>query len=345
MEPGIVLAWLLGGCQPPTDPPPASVVDRLQCARCHPAVPSATAVPRERSCKGCHDAIHAGAFDTTHRAEAVARWKQRVVHFRDVPPLDGVARFQRDWVIDFVRQPVDLRPGLSEGMVPVPLSDADAVVLATDLGLQQRDEALPDGDMARGLALIAGPRCAGCHTVGPGPDLRFTRDRLAPSVARAWLTDPRSVWPNATMPPPGLTDPERQDVLAALYRGPVVAPTPRPMPTSVPPPTDPVDWAEVEQRVFHHVCWHCHSDPAGNDGDGGPGNTGGFGYAGAGVELGTRAGVCATAPGAVVAAMVERHAELAGLDDPARLGMPLGLPPIAMADIARVEAFLARGCP
>jgi cytochrome c2 len=340
---------------------PDTVVDELQCARCHGEVPGARALARERSCSGCHHALHDGAFDHSHRPEAVARWKERVVHYLSVPSLRSVQRLQRDWVLSFVQRPVDVRPGLEEQMVPVPLSPERADELAMALGLQQRVEPLPEGDVARGLALLQ--PCQGCHAYsgvwdgappGLAPDLRWTRERLAPSVADAWLVDPRAVAPEASMPAPGLAPDARRDVLAALYRAPLVEPPPTEPAelAAVPAHPAPVSWEEAEQRVFRRICWHCHSDPAGNAGDGGPGNTGGFGYPGAGAQLGTRAGLLAGSRSGPLCGtsrleqvLLERQREVAGQDDPAILGMPLGLPPLPPEEIALVRAYAAQGCP
>jgi hypothetical protein len=332
---------------------PDTLVDTLQCARCHDQVPGAKGLARERSCSACHHALHDGAFDHTHRPEAVARWKQRVVHYLQVPSLGSVQRLQRDWVLSFVQHPVDVRPGLEEQMVPVPLSPEQQDELARVLGLQQRQEPLPEGDVARGLQLME--PCRACHayrgvwdTVGSGlaPDLRWTRERLAPSVTDVWL-----VAPSPPMPPPGLDEAERRDVLAALYGAPLQEPAPAAVP-ALPAHPGPVTWDQAQQQVFRRICWHCHSDPAGNGGDGGPGNTGGLGYPGAGAELGTREGLLAGGRSGplcgtdrLVQVLVERQREVAGLDDPAVLGMPLGLPPLPPEEIALVGAYAAQGCP
>jgi mono/diheme cytochrome c family protein len=340
----MILTWL--ACT-------GSVVDELQCARCHGEVPGAKALAREQSCTGCHHALHEGAFDHTHRPEAVAQWKQKVVHYLTVPSLGSVQRLQRDWVLSFVQHPVDVRPGLEEQMVPIPLSPEQQSELVQVLGLQQRLEPVPEGDVQRGLQLMA--PCQGCHAYrgvweavpsGMAPDLRWTRERLAPSVTDAWL-----VAPEPPMPVPDLDEAERRDVLAALYRAPLRELVPAQVP-ALPPHPDPVSWEEAQRRVFRRMCWHCHSDPAGNGGDGGPGNTGGFGHPGARAELGTREGLLAGSRSGplcgtslLVQVLVERQREVAGLDDPQLLGMPLGLPPLPPEEIALVSAYAAQGCP
>ena len=40
----------------------------------------------------------------------------------------------------------------------------------------------------------------------------------------------------------------------------------------------PVAFEEVSERVLRKVCWHSHAQPDYARGDGGPGNSGGFGW-------------------------------------------------------------------
>ena len=52
-----------------------------------------------------------------------------------------------------------------------------------------------------------------------------------------------------------------------------------------------VTWDEVYEEVLGFVCVHCHMAPESNNGDGGPGNDGGLGFAGVKLDLETYAGV------------------------------------------------------
>ncbi len=54
-----------------------------------------------------------------------------------------------------------------------------------------------------------------------------------------------------------------------------------------------VTYAEVDRRVFRVTCRHCHSEPDYALGDGGPGNTGGFGFKPRGLNLATYEGIAA----------------------------------------------------
>src|SRR5438093_1396154 len=51
------------------------------------------------------------------------------------------------------------------------------------------------------------------------------------------------------------------------------------------PAASPVSWQEVDDRVFGKICVHCHQDPTREAGDGGPGYSGGFGYAAAELDF------------------------------------------------------------
>lgn len=367
-----MIAALLVACTSAPSKPLAAgpvvpdVVARLECARCHDAPGKLADEPRERDCTGCHQAIFEGAFDKTHKAEAVARWKRRVHSLRYVPSLTGTARLQADWLDAFLQQPHDVRPGLPAMMPRLPMSDDERAALLVWLDAAPPDAA-PEtrGDPDAGLALLSARGCGACHTYSGtsafdtpppmgitgvlAPDLRHTRARMAPSAILSWLEDPAAVKPDTLMPTPALSEAERLDVMAALTRTPLDAPVAWEVPEPLPLLERPVTYAEVEEAVFHHVCWHCHSDPDGNGGDGGPGNTGGFGYAGAGLDLGSRDAILAGgategSPPLLVEAMVRRHRELAGQPGE-RPGMPLGLPPMSPEKIQLVASWIDQGCP
>ena len=118
-----------------------------------------------------------------------------------------------------------------------------------------------------------------------------------------------------------------------------------------------VGFLEVYEKVFARVCQHCHSTPSNeNQGDGGPGRSGGFGYDGVGLDLsnymnvlagrvdakGQRISVLEGDPPPIVAAMLRRHQEIAGQSTTSP-GMPLGLEPIDPVSIQLVETWIAQG--
>jgi hypothetical protein len=122
-------------------------------------------------------------------------------------------------------------------------------------------------------------------------------------------------------------------------------------------------WDEVKHRVFRKTCWHCHADPDYAIGEGGPGNTGGFGFPGRHINLAehesvlagyvdehaTRKSLFVAQPpheeGRLLQALLARHAEEAGTPLPGVRGMPLGLPALPAADIQLVESWIAQGRP
>lgn len=175
----------------------------------------------------------------------------------------------------------------------------------------------------------------------------------------AWLRDPAALKPDTLMPKPALQEAERQDVAAFLLEAPLGPPPPVTTPARLPLLERRVAYEEVEKRVFKRVCWHCHSDPEPVGGDGGPGNTGGFGFAGVGLDLGSHAAVVrggrdaagrldVLAPDAsglprIVSVMLARHVEAQGGEVPGVRGMPLGLRPMALEDIQLVETWIAQG--
>jgi hypothetical protein len=117
----------------------------------------------------------------------------------------------------------------------------------------------------------------------------------------------------------------------------------------------------VSEKILRGSCWHCHSDPDYAFGDGGPGNTGGFGFAGKGVQLATYDGVLSgyvdaegerqslleTASGksVLVESLLARREEEAGRPRDDVLGMPLGLPALSAERIQLVESWVAQGAP
>jgi mono/diheme cytochrome c family protein len=100
--------------------------------------------------------------------------------------------------------------------------------------------------VAEGGALFVGRGCTACHTFGgqhtaavlpAAPDLAFARERLSPDMAVAWILDPKSVAPTATMPTMGLSEAEAlavRDYLWLTEPGGAAPPDPLPLP----PPLD-----------------------------------------------------------------------------------------------------------
>jgi hypothetical protein len=249
----------------------------------------------------------------------------------------------------------------------------------------------PVGDTERGRKLLEEKGCGTCHRmsgVAPlraspipvklddarlvkavrlAPDLAASRERLLPGYFERWLERPSAVDPDALMPDISLTKREVRDIAAYVLTAPLGSEPPaiaEPKPFQrLPLLTRPVLFAEVKDRVLRRTCWHCHSDPDYAIGDGGPGNTGGFGFRGKGINLAEHESVLSgyvAADGArkslfapeapanenlLVGALLARHAEEAGKPVAGVRGMPLGLPALPAEDIQLVESWIAQGRP
>jgi hypothetical protein len=167
---------------------------------------------------------------------------------------------------------------------------------------------------------------------------------MNPATVVAWLQDPKAIKSDALMPRLEIPEAEARDLMTFLFETPLPAPSAPVAPEPAPLLDRRVTYEEVETRVFKKVCWHCHSDPEPVGGDGGPGNTGGFGFAGKGLDFGSHAAVVRGGGlPRVVAVLRARHVEVAGGEVPGVRGMPLGLTPIALDDIRLVETWIAQG--
>ncbi|WP_437723054.1 c-type cytochrome [Sorangium sp. So ce861] len=366
------------------------LVAELQCNRCHDGTGQAPA-PRDAHCVQCHQDIAAGRFQAP--AAAMKRWNENLVQLRDVPSLAAAGdRLRRDWIRGFLLAPRDLRPRLHATMPRLAIGPEQASDIAAYLTRDRRErprEALrePPGDAsaARGRELYEAKGCGACHAftgaagltaVAPvrameketraaialAPDLRHARDRMEPADLAAWVLDPGAIKPGTPMPQVPMSPAEARDIAAFLATAPLSPPAPANAPERLPLLSRRVTYAEVDRRVFRVTCRHCHSEPDYALGDGGPGNTGGFGFKPRGLNLATYEGIAAGyvddrgerrsvfargpdgAP-RLVAALVARQAEEAGRADPAVRGMPLGLPALGPEEIQLVESWISQGRP
>ena len=80
------------------------------------------------------------------------------------------------------------------------------------------------------------------------------------------------------MPDFALTTDEARDIAAYVLTTPLAPPPPHVVPARLPLLDRKVGFDEVSAKVFRRTCWHCHGEPDYAAGDGGPGNTGGFGF-------------------------------------------------------------------
>lgn len=365
-----------------------ALAERYQCNRCHEA-PSLAEPTQKQRCFGCHDDLMTGRLEAP--SEVLDSFVPHIADLRRAPSLEGAGRLLRpEWLVAFLQAPHDLRPSMVATMPRLAIGQREAIDLAAWLSGGARDEPSRDtsaGDVERGRQAYLARGCASCHAFGGAgvpepavlprgaarrehdapaielaPDLRHARVRLRPDRVAAWIREPASIRPATLMPTLGVTDAEAADLAAFVLGAPLAEPEPAPPRPRLPLLERPVGFAEVEQRVFRRSCWHCHSQPAYGAGDGGPGNTGGFGFAGKRIDLssyeaisggyvgddGQRASLFARAPAGeaplLVAAMLARTEELEGLAGPVR-GMPLGLPPLEPEQIQLVESWIAQGRP
>jgi cytochrome c2 len=364
-----------------------ALVAQFECNRCHEG--TGLAAPRlDRDCVGCHEQIATDKFDAP--AHKLARWKPHIMAYRDVPSLTGMGeRLRPDWVMSYLLEPQDLRPSLLPNMPRLPLEAEQARDIATYLtatATASTSTAKLDLQVTAGAEQVSSGRrlfetrgCLGCHAlaergrpvqkvertpraVALAPDLRFARARFEPSVLASWLLNPSKLKPDTAMPNLGLAPQEASDLAAFL-----VYSTLEPLPLKVPSSRLPllsrrVGFEEVNQRVFSVTCRHCHTNPDLAGGDGGPGNTGGFGFAARKIDFSSYQGIqsggvdrhgnrvslfapISDGTPRLVAALLARAREEAGHVSSEVRGMPLGLPALDAEQIQLVESWVEQGRP
>ncbi len=360
---------------------------QFECNRCHAGTGHQPMV-RTKHCVTCHDDISKGRFPAP--ASELSRWQKTVDPYTVVPSLTAMGkRFSADWVARFLLDPVDLRPHLEPSMPRLKLTQQQASDLAAYLVQGETAAAHGDGadggDPAKGRELMEAKSCASCHTFSGvptftakpnvsatdeqqkraarlAPDLRFTRLRFRRGLMVDWLKNPAAIKPDTLMPTHNLTGAEARDVAAYLYEAELEPAPPRQLPKRLPKLDRKVGFDEVMDKVLGVTCRHCHSDPDVARGDGGPGNTGGFGFAPRKLDLASYRGVNAglldenherqsafapTSDGTprLVAALLARQQEEVGQINPEVRGMPLGLPALTPEQIQLIESWVAQGRP
>lgn len=379
---------------PPSAPPPSSqtfepgdaargkqLVAQFECNRCHEGTGLA-APALAQDCVRCHEQIATGAFKAS--PAKLAQWKPHVMAYRDVPSLTALGRLRPAWVMGYLRSPHDLRPSLTQNMPRLELSEEQArditTYLATSGAVAGEAVAPEPAQIARGRELMQQRACTTCHhmsgtdlpgpprvepaprTLGLAPDLRFARARMEPEVLRQWLLDPTRIKHDSAMPNLGLSADDARDLAAFLSFSELGAAPVAAQPARLPVLSRRVGFDEVNERVFAVTCRHCHTNPDSAGGDGGPGNTGGFGFRPRKIDFSSYQGIqsggidargqrvslfAPTADGVprLVAALLARHREEAGQATPGVRGMPLGLPPVSPELVQLVESWVEQGRP
>jgi cytochrome c2 len=361
-----------------------ALVAEFECNRCH--VGTGLAAPKlDQDCVGCHEQIATDKFKAA--SSKLAKWKPHILPYRDVPSLSDLgAHLRPAWVRDYLLHPHDLRPNLAQTMPRLSMSPEQARDIATYLTATKAPAepsatvaAIP-ANIAHGKELLSLRGCVSCHQVsGAGlasppkndpvvrtlslaPDLRFARARSEPGTLVRWLLDPAKLKHDAAMPKLGLSDADARDLAAFLSFGEL---EPAPPPTHferLPVLERRVAFDEVNEQVFAVTCRHCHTNPDSAGGDGGPGNTGGFGFKPRKIDFSSYRGIqsggvdaqgervslfAPTREGVprLVAALLARVSEGAGQESDEVRGMPLGLPPLSPQQIQLVESWVAQGRP
>ena len=385
---------------PPVDaqvtvPRANKLVDKFQCNRCHDT-PGAEPAVRDKHCFRCHQQIHAGTFaldQGTLSKDTLETWRGHIQSLRDAPSLLAATRLRRDWVKQFLLHPHDVRPGSIAQMPRLAITEAEADQLATMLVPTETLAKLEikPVEVVHGEQLFKQFACGRCHRftgasvddparhaaaqltdqmrrVGSeveqqaiawtlAPDLRFARERMQPGLLAEWIQRPGGAMPSVA----GVGPREAEALAAYIATTPLAAVAKPEVPSRLPVLERAVTYAEVSAKVFRDTCWHCHAVPDFARGDGGPGNSGGFGFAPRGLDLssytgiaegsfddtGERRSIFAKLPDGtprIVAHLVARHAEGSGASGELR-GMPLGLPPLSLEQIQLVESWVVQGRP
>jgi cytochrome c2 len=361
------------------------LVKKFECSRCHDGT-GVDAAPLEQHCLHCHQDILAGKFKAS--PAKLEKWRKNVTWVRDIPSLHATgSRFRAAWIERFLLEPHDLRPALAQSMPRLNINPTEARDIASYLTAGATPAAAPSlesGDLAIGRELFENKGCGSCHrfsgvgalaTVpragGPveqqrasslAPDLRHARARFRADQIVRWILDPKSVKPDTLMTASPVDAREAREIANFVLNAPLTAPELKAVPARLPVLTRKVGFDEVYERVLARTCRHCHSNPDVSFGDGGPGNTGGFGFKPRGLNLAAYSGVAAglmddkgerasvfaklsDGTPRLVAALLARQGEEAGKPNPEVRGMPLGLPSLPAEDVQLVETWVAQGRP
>ncbi|HSO33276.1 MAG TPA: cytochrome C oxidase Cbb3 [Labilithrix sp.] len=361
-----------------------------QCNRCHDGT-GHEAAAAAKHCVHCHKDIMEDRFSAA--PASLAKWKPRVKELADAPSLEAAGRrFTRPWVEQYLLQPSDLRPHLQQYMPRLAITADDARDIAAYLVPVERPISDPmktlelaGADLGKGRQLLETKGCGSCHVftgvaalpssnppamspkdfeVGHklAPDLRVTRARMTPAKLVAWLQNPAGVKADTKMPKIELSDADVKNVAGYLFGAELAEPARPARRERLPLLARKVLFKEVDEKVFHRTCWHCHSEPDYAIGDGGPGNSGGFGFKPRGLNLSAYEGIAAgvlddknerqsvfakdkEGVPRLVRALLARSEEERGAPTGEVRGMPLGYDPLSPEEIQLVDTWVAQGRP
>ena len=142
------------------------------------------------------------------------------------------SRAQRQWLVDFLKNPQTLRPTLVLRMPQFNMSDKDAATLADYMTMVlQHPAANPTEVDAKqftpAMATLGKQlyevkyQCQACHTIGStggyvGPNLNNAGGWLTPAWIEAWLRNPQALIPDTIEPRRNFTDDEVKALTAYL---------------------------------------------------------------------------------------------------------------------------------
>ena len=142
------------------------------------------------------------------------------------------SRSQREWLVEFLKNPQTLRPTLTVRMPHFNMSEKDANTIADYLSsMLQSPKVHPDATSEKQLTPEMAEhgkqlfeekyKCQSCHTIGSsggyvGPSLNNAGNWLTPAWIEAWLDDPQALVPGTIEPRQSFTGDEKRDLTAYL---------------------------------------------------------------------------------------------------------------------------------
>lgn len=142
------------------------------------------------------------------------------------------SRAQRQWMVDFLKNPQTLRPALILRMPQFNMSDQEASLLADYMATSLRSPLVNSGGggwgeltpqmAAQGKQLYEVKyQCQACHTIGGaggyvGPDLSNLGNWMKPEWIEAWLKDPQALVAGSIEPRRTMTAEEMRELTAYL---------------------------------------------------------------------------------------------------------------------------------
>jgi mono/diheme cytochrome c family protein len=142
------------------------------------------------------------------------------------------SRAQRQWMIDFLKNPQTLRPTLILRMPQFNMTDQEASILADYMAASLQSPSVhpasADAGQFTSQMAVHGRtlyemkyQCQSCHTIGAaggyvGPDLSNVGNWMTPAWIAGWLKDPQALVPGSIEPKRSMTEDEVKALTAFL---------------------------------------------------------------------------------------------------------------------------------